>query len=97
MNRQDYLHDAEELICRQRQSVHGDAENSFALVASYWNSFLTQKHGRSLSPADVAVMMTLFKLARWQMNPNHQDNVLDGIGYLALAGEIQDRGVWNPE
>jgi hypothetical protein len=41
------------------------------------------------------MMMALFKIARWQMNPNHSDNVVDGIGYLALAGEIQDNAEWN--
>lgn len=96
MNRQDYTQTACDLICNQRPSVHGNAENSFALVASYWNTFLNQRPDTALAPADVGIMMTLFKIARWQMNPNHQDNIVDGIGYLAIAGESQDGDEWKP-
>lgn len=95
MNRQEYTQTACELICKHRQSVHGNAENSFDLIASYWTTFLNQRSGHKLTPADVGVMMTLFKVARWQMNPNHQDNIIDGIGYLALAGELHDGDEWN--
>lgn len=97
MNRKEYLDTAMEVICKQRQTVHGSAENSFHLVAQYWSDFLSKSTGQFvvLNPAEVGVMMTLFKIARWQMNPNHSDNVVDGIGYLALAGEIQDNAEWN--
>jgi hypothetical protein len=36
----------------------------------------------------VPVMMTLLKLARIKSNPKHEDNWIDGCGYLACGGEI---------
>jgi hypothetical protein len=34
--------------------------------------------------------MTLLKLARIKSNPRHQDNWVDGCGYLACGGELVD-------
>ncbi|MEY4720079.1 MAG: Ruegeria phage vB RpoS-V16 [Pseudomonadota bacterium] len=96
MNREDYLNNARDIICNQRPGIHGTAENAFSLVADYWSVFLSKQSNVEvcISAADVAMMLALFKTARWQMNPNHADNVLDGIGYLALAGELQDNTEW---
>lgn len=96
MDRAEYLDVAKDIICNQRHNVHGGAENTFALIAAYWDVFLNMKLQSSggasinLSPADVGVMMGLFKTARWQVNPKHQDNMIDNIGYLALSGELSD-------
>lgn len=92
MNRQQYLKYAEQTICRDRQNIHGAPENTFDLIAEYWSVYLTEecKLDMSISAADVATMMTLFKIARMQMNSKHADNIVDGIGYLAIAGELID-------
>lgn len=97
MNRRDYIDTAKDLICNQRQDVHGSPENCFGAIAAYWNVFLATKLNVpvSLTPADAAVMMALFKTARWQMNGNHTDNIVDNIGYTALAGELH--AICNPE
>lgn len=99
MNRKDYLETAKDVICKHRQTVHGNAENSFTAIALYWSQFLNSRHKTcmNITPAEVGIMMTLFKIARWQANPNHCDNVVDGIGYMALAGELQDGTDWVPE
>lgn len=88
-----YLARAEETICRDRQDIHGNPEDTHALIAEYWSIYLSQETGKILQidGADVAVMMTLFKIARLQVNPAHSDNIVDGLGYLAIAGEIIDR------
>lgn len=93
MNRAQYLLKAEQTICRDRQDVHGAPEDTHALIADYWSIYLSQETGKiiTIDAADVAVMMTLFKIARLQVNPQHSDNIVDGIGYLAIAGEIIDR------
>jgi hypothetical protein len=90
--RAEILREAERVICRDRQDTHGKPENTFALIATYWSAFLSEECGTQveIADADVAVMMALFKVARLQMNPFHQDNVVDGIGYLAIAGELID-------
>lgn len=94
MDRAEYLDTTKDIICNQRHNVHGGAENTFSLIAAYWDVFLNEKLkaevGLKLSAADVGVMMGLFKTARWQVNPKHQDNIIDNIGYLALAGELSD-------
>jgi hypothetical protein len=44
--------------------------------------------GHEISATDVAVMMTLLKIARIQVNAAHADNWIDGCGYLAIGGEL---------
>ena len=90
--RAEILNKVEQIICRDRQDVHGAPENTFAVIASYWSAYLSQECGREIDLCDIdaAVMMTLFKIARLRVNPNHDDNILDAIGYLAIAGELID-------
>ncbi len=83
VNRADILDTAKEIITKDRAATHGDAERNFGLIAAYWSAHLN----RNIKPHDVAVMMTLLKLARARSNPNHTDNWIDGCGYLALGGE----------
>lgn len=92
MNRAQYLQQAEQTICRDRQDIHGAPENTHALIAEYWSVYLSGEMAKqvAIDAADVAMMMVLFKIARMQVNPNHQDNIVDGIGYFAIAGEIVD-------
>lgn len=99
MYRGQYLARAEQTICHDRQDVHGAPENTFALIAEYWSVYLTGEAGRQvlIDSADVAVMMTLFKVARLQANPTHQDNIIDGIGYFAIAGELIDAAAGSDE
>ena len=83
MNRADILDTAKDFITKDRAATHGDAERNFGLIAAYWSAHLN----RNIKPHDVAVMMTLLKLARARSNPKHTDNWIDGCGYLALGGE----------
>lgn len=84
MKRSEILNTAKEYITKDRADTHGDAESNFGLIAAYWSAHLS----RNISPHDVAVMMTLLKLARARGNPSHVDNAIDAAGYSALAGEI---------
>ena len=83
VNRADILDTAKEYVTKDRAATHGDAERNFGLIAAYWSAHLN----RNIKPHDVAVMMTLMKLARAKSNPKHIDNWIDGCGYLALGGE----------
>jgi hypothetical protein len=83
VNRSEILDTAKEYVTKDRAATHGDAESNFGLIAAYWSAHLN----RNISPHDVAVMMTLLKLARAKSNPKHVDNWVDGCGYLALGGE----------
>jgi hypothetical protein len=89
-HRSEFIDAAKQCICHDRQDQHGNPENTFDLIASYWTTYLSHECDQEIHVcgADVAVMMSLLKVARFQMNPNNDDNFVDGIGYLALAGEL---------
>jgi hypothetical protein len=84
MNRSEILDTAKEYVTKDRADTHGDAESNFGLIACYWSAHLDV----GIGPEDVAIMMTLMKLARAKANPGHADNWVDGCGYLACGGEI---------
>lgn len=84
MNRSQILDTAKEYVTKDRADTHGDAESNFGLIAAYWSAHLNV----SIRAHDVAVMMTLMKLARMRSNPAHVDSAVDAAGYSALAGEI---------
>ena len=84
MTRSEILDAARQAITVDRASTHGDAERNFDIIAAYWSAHLDLP----VSASDVAVMMTLLKLARIKSNPLHADNWIDGSGYLACGGEI---------
>ena len=95
MNRGEILDAVKKTICQDRQDVHGNPEDTHALIAHYWNTYLHAlldlQADVCLSPRNVAEMMVLFKIARNQMNPTHVDNLHDLIGYAAIAAELTDR------
>lgn len=84
MNRSEILDTAKQYVTVDRANTHGDAERNFGLIAAYWSAHLDT----NISAADVAVMMTLFKLARARGNMGNVENWVDGCGYLACGGEI---------
>lgn len=84
MNRSEILDTAKTYVINDRNDTHGEPENSFGLISAYWSAHL----GRNIKPEDVAVMMTLLKLARIQTNSANADNWIDGAGYLACGGEL---------
>ena len=84
MNRAEILDTAKTYVTKDRAQTHGDAERNFSLIATYWAAHLDC----AVTATDVAVMMTLFKLARAKGNPGNSENWVDGAGYLACGGEI---------
>ena len=84
MKRAEILDTAKEYVTKDRAATHGDAERNFNLIACYWTAHLDT----IITAEDVAIMMTLMKLARAKANPAHADNWVDGCGYLACGGEI---------
>ena len=84
MKRSEILDTAKHYVNVDRAAQHGDAESNFGVIASYWTAHLDVY----ISASDVAVMMTLMKLARIKANPAHVDSWVDGCGYLACGGEI---------
>ena len=87
MKRDEILHEAESLICGDRDQQYGSPENSFCEIAKLWADYLD----RDITAHDVAIMMSLFKIARIKTGVRKGDNYADGIGYLACACEIGDK------
>ena len=83
-SRGDILDTAKEYVTKDRAADHGDMEDNFQRIAEFWSVHLDQ----IIDAHDVAVMMTLLKLARIKSNPYHMDNFIDGAGYLACGGEL---------
>jgi hypothetical protein len=84
MKRSEILDTAKQYVNVDRAAQHGDAERNFSTIATFWSAHLDHP----VTAADVAVMMTLMKLARIKANPAHLDSWVDGCGYLACGGEI---------
>ena len=85
MTRSEILDTAKDYINKDRAATHGDAEDNFTTIAEFWATYLDLEW---LDASDVAMMMVLFKAARFKNNPTHIDNTIDMAGYAALAGEI---------
>jgi hypothetical protein len=84
----DFMTRAAELVSGDRAEVHGDKHQNFKTIAAYWTAYLANKNGQPLDAADVGYMMALLKIARSQGGKFNPDDAVDGIGYIACAGEI---------
>ena len=78
------LNQAEQYVTKDRAADHGDMEDNFREIAELW----TQYTEHTLRSTDVAVMMTLLKIARLKSNPDNADNWIDACGYMACGGEL---------
>jgi hypothetical protein len=86
---QSILDEASRLINGDRQQQYGDAVQDFGVVAEFWTTYLRAKgFDVSLTHKDVALMMTLLKVRREATHPK-RDNIVDGVGYLALAEKCE--------
>lgn len=83
--REEILQAALQCVMKDRQATHGKPENSFADIAHLWSWFT----GHTFTPYEVAVMMSLMKMARIKGNPDHEDSKTDLAGYIAIAAELK--------
>lgn len=84
MTRKQLLELCESYVTKDREADHGAPEDSFGLIARYWSVYL----GKEVSPADVASLMVLLKVARGQYKPTNTDNWVDIAGYAACGCEL---------
>lgn len=81
---------AKRVITKERQSAYGNPEDSFQLIASYWNTYLAAAHGdtpRELTLLDIAHMMILLKMGRVLGQAPSRDSYIDIQGYAAIAAD----------
>ena len=68
-------------VIDDRGQVYGDPRVNLARTAHLWSAFL----GHDVSPAQVAVCMSLVKISRIAASPGHADSFLDARAYLEIA------------
>lgn len=90
MTRGEFCDTAKKTICNDRQDQYGSPENNFETIAIFWHDYIYHKYhiDTPISPTDVGIMMTLFKVGRICSGVYKNDNFIDAIGYMACAGEL---------
>ena len=84
--RSNVLDTAKQYVTKDREATHGNMEDNFESIGMLWEQYFD--YGWSFSPADVAVMMALLKIARLKSSKDNPDNYIDACGYMACAGEL---------
>ena len=82
-DRQEICTDAINLISGDRQRDYGTPTENLGRIAAMWTPLL----GVEVTPKHVALCMVALKLAR-EVNTPKRDNIVDGIGYLLIAAEV---------
>jgi hypothetical protein len=88
MNRAEILQTADKYVSNDREAQYGSPEENFTVVGDLWNTYLGSRISQGIDAEDVAVMLSLLKIARIASGQTKDDNYIDACGYLALAGEI---------
>lgn len=98
MNRGEILDEAKQCVLKDRNQTCGDPEDNFRHIAMLWNNWLAmRKSSGPLTPTDVAIMMTLMKVARLVSSPEKADHWIDIAGYAACGGGIASAVVTDPK
>lgn len=87
ITRAEILDAAKKIVTGEREKQYGSPEDNFDVIARFWTTYA----GHSFTPVDVAVMMTLLKVARIKTRHYKTDSYIDACGYLACAAEIAGR------
>ncbi len=92
MTRAEILEQAKKCVCGQRELDYGSPENNFSTIGELWGVYLSAVNPDAsfrltISPKDVAMMMSLLKIARVATGSS-MDSFVDLAGYAACAGEI---------
>lgn len=93
ITRKTILKKAEKCVCGDREQDYGSPEDNFKTISELWTTYVKKKCVGDdvdvcISAEDVAVMMTLLKIARIAGGNFKEDSWVDAIGYLACGGEI---------
>ena len=72
------------VVLEERGHAYGAADAAFEAIAARWTLTL----GRPVSAAQVVLCMIDLKLVRLAHDPDHEDSLIDVIGYAALFPEV---------
>lgn len=84
MKAKDYLNEARAIL-EDRQADYGHPSDTMQRTARLWSAYLELP----IEAHHVAVCMALVKLAR-SMDSRKVDNWVDCLGYIGIAGQIQE-------
>jgi hypothetical protein len=80
----DFLEEAVRLVGGQRQKDYGDKTQNHKNIAKLWSAYLDF----DITAENVAIMMSLLKVARTKLGATNKDTYIDMAAYGAIAGEI---------
>lgn len=83
----DLLAEASCLINGSRNEQYGSYEENWTRLGELWGIILEIE---TIPPHLVGVMLATMKLSRIISNPEHMDNYVDALAYIAGAGAIID-------
>lgn len=86
---------ARDVIYGDRERTYGSPGKNLDVIADYWETYLRSRglwgaDTGTMTYHDVCNMMVLLKVARLGNSPGHQDSIVDGIGYFALADRVMN-------
>ena len=88
-HRTDILEEAISLINGERNHSYGDPLDDFATTAKFWQLYLARtikaRGCLDIQPHDMAIMMTLLKVARISWSPEKRDHWADLAGYTGCG------------
>ena len=80
------MQQADKCVNGQREQDYGTPEQNFQIIADLWGAY----KGISFSAVDVAMMMSLLKIARIRNGGGTGDSFVDLAGYAACGGELAE-------
>ena len=81
----EYLEKASTLVAGDRENDYGDKVHNHNNIARLWAAYLDTE----IKAHDVAILMTLLKVARTKLGAVSEDTYIDMSAYSAIAGEIK--------
>jgi hypothetical protein len=85
MKSYQFLDKANVLVKGQREIDYGDKIKNHDNIAKLWSAYLDTP----VTAHDVAILMTLLKVARTKLGAVSEDTYIDMSAYGAIAGEIK--------
>ena len=73
------------LVGKDREKDYGDKVKNHNNIAKLWSEYLDTP----VTAHDVAILMTLLKVARTKLGQVSEDTYIDMSAYSAIAGEIK--------
>ena len=82
----EMLNIADKLVSGDRAQEYGDKKTMHDNIARLWSAYLNT----NVTGHDVALMMTLLKMARTKAGKVTEDTYIDMAAYSAIAGELKN-------